>query len=529
MEDMLNVVPRPFDERELDCSFQTETTTDETITAGTDFFSYSPSFEENASSMSIMQQHSFLTADEDLMCDLSSVEDEEESVCDLMCDLSVIGSDDDESSTSLKDISDCCASSDRGDDCKVNEESEPEGVSSDELERLNAFVERVSYRGISLDSSSRRSSKGRRRHHIKAVLRDAKKCGVSKDVALSLFPEIIVEEKPNKREKRQPFQKAVVAINHVRQKLPKDMPVRAARTAKKVAKKGHQLQRKVVELPSEIKQRNAELNMLRIRQHWKSPWSNRWSKSSDVTTISQNAEDSRIFIDDDSTLPVNAVAASKSISKFLRRKDDHNRLYLIRQQWCGAKRHRIVGHSGYLGIHVKYLLETAGMLQDTESQRCAVENPLSWDERNVPQYFLNKAGSIYFGDDYGVNWFGKIAIVRNNKRTHNPICHPQSALLVMDNFPDEDEWDEEWYTTWQSRKDNPNTLIECQRYEQYETNWLMTIHDEAPEIGQICSLRNPSIQRISRVHYKYTSDCKKSSWTRKYAPRSKIRDVMFVG
>jgi len=307
------------------------------------------------------------------------------------------------------------------------------------------------------------------------------------------------------------------------------MPVRAVQTARTVAKKGHELQRKVVELPAEIKQRNAELNMLRIRQHWKSPWSNRW-RSKLASDADVNVEDSRLFIDDSALLSINAVAAAKSVSNFRRSRNNFKlQNSMIRQQWNEVKRHRIVGHSGYLGIHIKRLLETSGALQYTENRVHAVlDDPPCWDERDVSQYFLSKAGNVYFDDDYGVNWFGKIEIVRNNKRTHNPICHPQSALLTMDNFPEADEWDEEWYTTWQSRKDNPNTLVESQRYEHNEKNWLMTVHDKAPEIGQICSLRNPSMQRISRVHFKYTSDCKKSSWTRKYAPRRNVQDIALL-
>jgi hypothetical protein len=89
-------------------------------------------------------------------------------------------------------------------------------------------------------------------------------------------------------------------------------------------------------------------------------------------------------------------------------------------------------------------------------------------------------------------------------------------------LPDPGEWDEDWYTTWQSRKENPNALL---RNEQDEVMSSLTDHDdvaakgrrrETPEVGTICTVRLQIGESVSRIHPYLTSHLRHSKWKRKY-------------
>jgi hypothetical protein len=117
--------------------------------------------------------------------------------------------------------------------------------------------------------------------------------------------------------------------------------------------------------------------------------------------------------------------------------------------------------------------------------------------------------------------------------------------MQVTRIPDEDEWNENWYTTWRSRRDNPNNLIAFAELEiktpsySEENNTIVeglssideSIHtssSKAPkrkvtiEIGTLCPVRLKTGERISRVHPEFTSSLRRSSWRKKYVSGMKF-------
>jgi len=83
-------------------------------------------------------------------------------------------------------------------------------------------------------------------------------------------------------------------------------------------------------------------------------------------------------------------------------------------------------------------------------------------------------------------------------------------------MPDPGEWTEDWYTTWQSRKDNPNTLV---NNDNQESKVDINEDEDVPEVGNICTVRLRIGESVSRVHYTQTSYLRRSKWRRKYLTR----------
>lgn len=101
------------------------------------------------------------------------------------------------------------------------------------------------------------------------------------------------------------------------------------------------------------------------------------------------------------------------------------------------------------------------------------------------------------------------------------------------------KWEKEWYTTWYTRKNNPNTEGEKKkerarkrekrskrkkkskrsrrnREEVESEDEIVT--PEIPEIGNLYSLRFRG-EKASRVHLHFVSYLSKSRWKQKYFPR----------
>lgn len=123
---------------------------------------------------------------------------------------------------------------------------------------------------------------------------------------------------------------------------------------------------------------------------------------------------------------------------------------------------------------------------------------------------------------------------------HYPVSRPKSLQMQVTRIPDEDEWNENWYTTWRSRRDNPNNLVAFAELEiktisssEEDKNTIIeglssldeSIHEhgsKAPkrkvniEIGTLCPVRLKTGERISRVHPEFTSSLRRSRWRKKY-------------
>ncbi len=104
-----------------------------------------------------------------------------------------------------------------------------------------------------------------------------------------------------------------------------------------------------------------------------------------------------------------------------------------------------------------------------------------------------------------------------------------------------DKWEEEWYTTWHTRKNNPNKVGLKKKKKKkrskrskkkkrsrrsrgyYEEDEDDTEDDEidevqAPFIGNIYTLRFRG-ENASRVHLAFISYVNKSRWKQKYFPK----------
>uniref|UniRef100_A0A7S2JXZ0 Uncharacterized protein n=1 Tax=Leptocylindrus danicus TaxID=163516 RepID=A0A7S2JXZ0_9STRA len=208
--------------------------------------------------------------------------------------------------------------------------------------------------------------------------------------------------------------------------------------------------------------------------------------------------------------PVGGVSSVKMwLHKDTRKSAQGKKLRLpVAQRWKKSTEDRIGEHSGYLDIQIHSF--KASLHTNEEEQRL---DSVIWEERKTKQMFLEC-------DLSKRNWFGDFVNSRGNIRCHEPICHPKSMEMPMASMPEPGEWTEDWYTTWQSRKDNPNTLVLHERDEiEYDKDSSRGRIWETPEVGTICSVRLKIGENVSRIHFEHTSSLRRSKWRRKYFPR----------
>ncbi len=124
---------------------------------------------------------------------------------------------------------------------------------------------------------------------------------------------------------------------------------------------------------------------------------------------------------------------------------------------------------------------------------------------------------------------GSFELIRGNDRLQYPVCCPKSLEVSVTRIPEEGEWSEDWFTTWKSRKDNPNNLESCAQDEKENMmNGNATV-SETPrendhavggnivvEIGSLFPVRVKPGERISRIHPEFTSSLRQSRWRKKY-------------
>ena len=263
-----------------------------------------------------------------------------------------------------------------------------------------------------------------------------------------------------------------------------------------------------------------------IKQFWVSPWDMRYTTKKGKKLKARKTAGSN----SDGTMDSIPKIKSVDVVKIWLRRDDRpsskgKKLRIpTKQHWKLSKKDPSRSHEGIHGIPSHYNNPLI-----TESHKF---DSLKWEDRNVEQTFLAPvyATSRWFGkllDQNELMLFhvfclitflaGRLDIARGNSRVYEPICHPKSMEMPIEAaMPDPGEWTEDWYTTWQSRKDNPNTLVNNDNQEsKVDTN-----EDEAvPEVGNICTVRLRIGESVSRVHYTQTSYLRRSKWRRKYLTR----------
>lgn len=134
---------------------------------------------------------------------------------------------------------------------------------------------------------------------------------------------------------------------------------------------------------------------------------------------------------------------------------------------------------------------------------------------------------------------------RGNDRIHHPVSRPKSLEISVTRIPDPEEWNEDWYTSWKERRDNPNNLIAFAEHElkasfaegdidiKENDSMLLDAPVHGPnaplkivkiEIGTLCPVRLKTGERLSRIHPEFTSSLRRSRWRKKY-----IAGVHFPG
>ena len=123
------------------------------------------------------------------------------------------------------------------------------------------------------------------------------------------------------------------------------------------------------------------------------------------------------------------------------------------------------------------------------------------------------------------NRAGSFEIQRGNERVPNPVCRAKSLQVAVSKIPTDGEWSEEWYTTWKSRKENPNNLVAfsegevtapCKYLYIGNSSNARTTKKFIVEIGSLNPVRVKAGERVSRVHPEFTSWLRHSRWRKKY-------------
>lgn len=144
-------------------------------------------------------------------------------------------------------------------------------------------------------------------------------------------------------------------------------------------------------------------------------------------------------------------------------------------------------------------------------------------------------------------------MTRGNDRNFEPVCHPKSMPMPLDQFkqrlPQPDEWEEEWYMTWKSRKENPNALFSTASSKKggvERTNSPLRdkyalddgasdsddeenipddkLWKDPPEFGKLCTVRYKVGEPRSRLNWFLTSRLRRSRFRKKYFPHGLERN-----
>jgi len=262
---------------------------------------------------------------------------------------------------------------------------------------------------------------------------------------------------------------------------------------------------------------------------------------------------------------IEGVAAAKAIARWSSRRCK-NRNILIKRPWKQPYKERIKKHSGCFNVDVFSLYEASAVV-DVPSHE--FDDDL-WENRDVQQRFLHEK-SISMSR----NWFGDLLRKRGNDRYKEPVAHPKSMEMPIENLPGEGEWVDEWYTTWQqkqidamSRRSDSDSASESDgsygsetytydgeassRYEDSVTNYSESActdaiaesvytsrrsefsqskhsrgllgeddswEDDPPECGTIQNVKLRIGERLSLVHHEHLSSLRRSMWRKKYFPR----------
>ena len=108
---------------------------------------------------------------------------------------------------------------------------------------------------------------------------------------------------------------------------------------------------------------------------------------------------------------------------------------------------------------------------------------------------------------------GRFTKEKGNEKIRGRLCqHPKPVKLHWNTVPEAGAWEEEWYTSWQNFRQNPNNLA-LENGPSEETKEL-----EVPRVGILTTIRLKPGERVSRVTYEHTSHVRHSRFRKKWYP-----------
>lgn len=249
---------------------------------------------------------------------------------------------------------------------------------------------------------------------------------------------------------------------------------------------------------------------------------------------------------------VDGVAAAENLNRFSYSK----RLFKNLQPWKRLYKERTQFHPGFYDVDVHSIYESTNIAHVEYDEN----DYTPWEHREVKQRFLHEKSY-----SFSRNWFGDLARRRGNDKIKLPVCKPKSMEMPIENIPDPGEWTEEWFTQWKApalgavsssrSMDDYTAMSYADRttFTDYDgTNRGSFTEDgstvrnpdddfsssassgsgsersedddddtweEAPECGELINVKQRIGERITRVHYNYTSSLRRSRWRKKYFPR----------
>jgi hypothetical protein len=258
---------------------------------------------------------------------------------------------------------------------------------------------------------------------------------------------------------------------------------------------------------------------------WRNPWEKRW-------VVRKQSRRVNLLMEVDAP-SVSGVATAASLSKWTTRK---KRVIPVKQHWPTTYKERTKHHEGYLDVDVYSLYDMStpfGLITEFDI--------MPWEDREVFQRFLQER-SISFSR----NWFGAFVRTKGNEKIKQPYARPRSMEMPMQHLPEDREWEEIWYTTWQrgrrsgarAKRDDgddesdesysPRSFasdsISSDYDEDYDDDSYYTYddstwNDDLPECGTLKNVKLKIGERLSLLTPTHISSLRRSRWRRKYFPR----------
>lgn len=298
-----------------------------------------------------------------------------------------------------------------------------------------------------------------------------------------------------------------------------------------------------------------------------------WPSTSSRTKVSKGAlnasklQEKKYWVQGRQSVDIGGVSAAKSIARWSLRRYQ-NRNPVLQRRWTQPYKERIKDHPGFFSVDVFSLYEASAVLGVSSHK---FDDDL-WEHRDVKQRFLHEK-SISMSR----NWFGDLLRKRGNDLYKEPVAHPKSMEMPIENLPGEGDWVDEWYTTWQQKKidamsrqsdsdsasesngsfgsetytddgeassrfyDDSVTNDDCsgsaytdaisdsvytsrrsdfsQSKNSYGLGEDDSWEEDPPECGTIQNVRLKIGERLSLVHHEHLSSLRRSMWRKKYFPR----------